>query len=232
MSRLSKDQQSSQQQPLTSTNRTIEESNCDSGRVSSSETSEEVKSENAVNPINNEIEILEDKIDHVELTDTPTTGTKNITRYGDIRERHTNLLFGGPTPTSSVNRVLFTSSNNSEETTATTTSDDLNNPDDFDGVEPIKSNSCKSNELSEEEEKGLLPTVSENDVEKSPDTDDANNSGGLKPPSEPGLKKVASAAKMELTGVPVVENDPLGALSNSTSPTSSMPKSATANSKF
>ena len=126
-------------------------------------------------------------------------------------------------PTSSVNRVLFTSSNNSEETTATT-SDDLNNPDDFDGVEPIKSNSCKSNELSEEEEKALLPTVSENDVEKSP-TD------GLKPPSEPGLKKVASAAKMELTGVPVVENDPLGALSNSTSPTSSMPKSATANSK-
>ena len=103
------------------------------------------------------------------------------------------------------------------------------NPDDFDGIKPIKSNSCKSNELSEEE-KVLLPTVSENDVEKSP-TDDANNSGGLKPPSEPGLKKVASAAKMELTGVPVVENDPLGALSNSTSPTSSMPKSATANSK-
>ena len=81
------------------------------------------------------------------------------------------------------------------------------------------------------EEKVLLPTVSENDVEKSPD-DDTNSGGGLKPPSEPGLKKVASAAKMELTGVPVVENDPLGALSNSTSPTSSMPKSATANSKF
>ena len=115
-----------------------------------------------------------------------------------------------------------------------TTSDDLN-PDGCDGIEPIKSsNSCKSNEFSGEivvQEKELLATVSENDVEKS-SPDSASSAGGLKPPNEPGLKKVVSAAKMELTGVPVEENDPLGALSNSTSPTSSMPKSATANSKF
>ena len=199
--------------------------------VSSSETSEEVKSENAVNP-NNEIEILEDKIDNVEITDTPTTGTKNITRYGDIRERHTNLFAGGgpppPPPTSSVNRVLFTSGS---------ASDDLD--DNCDGIKPIKSgnSSSKSNQVdqSEEEiivveEKESLATVSENDD----DGEKLSPSGGasLKPPNEPGLKKVVSAAKMELTGVPVEENDPLGALSNSTSPTSSMPKSATANSKF
>merc|ERR1719211_362524 len=69
-----------------------------------------------------------------------------------------------------------------------------------------------------------LPTVIESHEEKlSP-----KNPNLLTPPSESSpMHKVSSATSIKLMGVPVKDNDPLGALSNSSSPTS-MQKSATA----
>ena len=112
--------------------------------------------------------------------------------------------------------VHFSNSNdeqlNSEET------------NDIDSLEPLK---CRSQSIDSSEdatglslnEPRLLPTVIENDIERSPEfhQNDAQSS----------LRKVASAARFDLTGVPVTEADPLGALSNSASPTSTFPKSAT-----
>ena len=62
-------------------------------------------------------------------------------------------------------------------------------------------------------------TLIENDIERSPELHQND--------AQSGLRKVASAARFDLTGVPVTEADPLGALSNSASPTSTLPKSAT-----
>ena len=80
----------------------------DSGRVSSTETSEvveaksnhseELKSENTEKSVETTNTITD-------LTETPTTGTKNIPRYSEIRGRFPKLL--EPQQTSSVNRVLF-----------------------------------------------------------------------------------------------------------------------------
>ena len=114
--------------------------------------------------------------------------------------------------------VHFSNSNdeqsNSEET----------NDIDIDGLEPLK---CRSQSIDSSEdasglslnEPRLLPTVIENDIERSPELHQND--------AQSGLRKVASAARFDLTGVPVTEADPLGALSNSASPTSTLPKSAT-----
>ncbi len=64
---------------------------------------------------------------------------------------------------------------------------------------------------------GGLPPVPENEDHKSP----TDSMGGLQMLTPPGtMRHVASTNSMKLMGVPVTDNDPLGALSNEPSPTS------------
>jgi hypothetical protein len=168
---------------------------------------------------------------------TPTMASKNITRYSDIRGRFSNLLGTSSTASTTasasnkplnVNRVLFTSASGTEveyrdsSEELLTASDGLD--DDFG---PLKS---RSQSVESEDDRGMmmgeavntLPTVLE-------DEHPTFTNSLLTPPGV--LHKVASSTSVKLMGVPVTDNDPLGALiSPTTSPTTSkMPKSATAN---
>ena len=136
---------------------------------------------------------------------TPVTAPK---RYTDIRGRFSNLL--GNSSQKNVNRVLFEQKSN--ET-----------PDiEVDGVEPLKS---RSTSIDSSDSLGMMmgEPVTKEDLKLPLPTVNEQKENLLTPPE---MKKVASSASIKLMGVPVTEDDPLGALSANTSPT--MQKSATA----
>ncbi len=176
--------------------------------------------------------------------ETPT----NIKRYTDIRGRFSNLL-GSAAKTANVNRNLFKSY--SEDGMAATTSEEVEFEP---LSSEARTSGMKSRSTSVESEDEVimmrgepattssLPPVPENeDVQKSPTT----SGGGGQLLTPPGvMHKVASNSSMKLmgttrfheffwffyifyvifTGVPVTDNDPLGALSNANSPTTEKEK--------
>ena len=233
LSRLSTEASKVPSKPHSTTSGSKPRDEADSGRVSSSETSEavegksnhseDVKSEKTLEATTSteEMTVKDEDVATVANanTETPTTGTKNITRYSEIRGRFSNLL-GPPT---SVNRVLFTNSGGESSNDHSSSNPEVRNGvNGTDGVEPLKESDSLSEEVNALDlNEQRLPTVVENDVEKTLDLLDAEV------PQNAELRKVASAASFKLTGVQVTENDPLGALSNPTSPSSTMPKSAT-----
>merc|ERR1719210_475701 len=149
LSRLSTEASKVPSKPHSTTSGSKPRDEADSRRVSSSETSEavegksnhseDVKSEKTLEATTSteEMTVKDEDVATVANanTETPTTGTKNITRYSEIRGRFSNLL-GPPT---SVNRVLFTNSGGESSNDISSSNPEVRNGvNGTDGVEPLK----------------------------------------------------------------------------------------------